>query len=471
MTSPEPAGETGHPSILDLLQGSPVGEALNTPLPSTPLEALQGSPLAPLLEAPLGEIAARALPELPPLPALPSLPPNPVEALLQGQGLPELPGVDELFKPLTDLAGSFGSGTFGSFDPTSILDMSSGLIDQAMSVSMSGLKALDHIWQSQAAQAAQTQGQQAQASGAELSERGTQISGTTQTAAASVARGNANLMTISESFAATAVAAAPMVMTPPGQAMLLASAAEHIKAAIGVVTQTRTELNEQTLTMNGLAAPVPVPPPPGPAAAAAPPSPFAVAGTVLESVGTPMVSTVTDSLDQLVSATTKAASVSPSDVSAESVVTRSGPAAAAGAAHGVPGSVGIAGGTGIGVYGAGGGTASGSGASVPRTPLVGPVPPGATGAGTPNATGTPGAFGTSTTTGMGTGPGGPLGAMGGGAGMATGRGADEQLTGRTTPGYLVNAGDSNAFVGDLPMVAPAVIGGEDLDNGTIDTRN
>ncbi|MDV7352205.1 hypothetical protein R4282_04120 [Rhodococcus oxybenzonivorans] len=469
MTSPEPAGDIAHPSILDLLQGSAFGAAVNTPLPSTPLEALQSSPLGPLLDTPIG---VPSLPELPPLPALPPLPPNPVEALLQGQGLPGLPGIDELFKPLTDLAGAFGTGTFGSVDPTSVLDMSSGLIDQAMSLSMSGLKALDQIWQSQAAQAAQVQGQQAQVSGAELSERGTQISGTTQTAAASVARGNANLMTISESFASTAVAAAPMVMTPPGQAMLLASAAEHIKAAIGVVTQTRTELNEQTLTMNGLAAPVPVPPPPppGPSAAAAT-SPFAVASTVLESVGAPMVSTVTDSLDQLVSATTQAASVSPSDVSADSVAARSGSPAPAGAAHGVPGSVGIAGGTGIGMYGAGGGTASGSVASVPRAPVAGFVPPGAAGVATPAATGTAGALGTSTTTGVGT-AGGPVGAMGGGAGMAgAGRGGDEQLSGRTTPGYLVNAGDSNAFVGDLPMVAPAVIGGEELDDGQIDARN
>jgi hypothetical protein len=35
----------------------------------------------------------------------------------------------------------------------------------------------------------------------------------------------------------------------------------------------------------------------------------------------------------------------------------------------------------------------------------------------------------------------------------------------------VNAGDGNAFVGDLPMVAPAVIGGEELDDGQIEARN
>ncbi|MFC9767748.1 hypothetical protein [Rhodococcus jostii] len=442
-----------HGSILDLIQGSPVGDALAMPLPSTPLEALQNSPLGLFLEAPLGD-----LPPLPALPPLPPLPPNPVEALLQGHGLPGLPGVDELFKPLTDLAGSFGTGTFGSFDPTSLLDMSSGMIDQAMSMSLSGLKVLDQIWQSQAAQAAQSQGLQAQSSGAELSERGTDISATTQTAAASVARGNANLTTISESFAATAVAAAPMVMTPPGQAMLLASAAEHLKAAIGVVTQTRTELNEQTLTMNGLAAPVPVPPPPAPGAVAgaAPTSPFAIASTVIEGVGRPMISTVTDSVGDLMSASTQAASVSSSDLPADALSAKSAVTPAHGASGGVPGAVGIAGGAGIGMYGGGaGGSVSAGSGSVPRGTVTGPL---ATPGATPAQGSAPAAASSSLA------PGGPVGGMGG-AGMAgAGRGGDDQLSGRSTPSYLVNAGENNAFVGDLPMVAPAVIGGEDLDD-------
>lgn len=464
MTSPEAAGRPAEPgSVLDLIQGSPVGDALATPLPSTPLEALQNSPLGPLLDAPLGE-----LPPLPALPSLPPLPPNPVEALLQGHALPALPGVDELFKPLTDLAGSFGTGTFGSFDPTSVLDMSSGLIDQAMSMSLSGLKVLDQIWQSQAAQAAQSQGVQAQASGTELSERGTEIATTTQTAAASVARGNANLMTITESFAATAVAAAPMVMTPPGQAMLLASAAEHIKAAIGVVTQTRTELNEQTLTMNGLAAPVPVPPPPAPGAVAgaAPTSPFAFASTVIEGVGKPMISTVTDGVGDLVSASTQAASVSSSDLPADTVAAKSAVTPAHGAVGGVPGAVGTAGGAGIGMYGGGaGGNISAGSSSVPRGAVSGAVVPPATA--TPTTPGTAPAPGATPAASSPLAPGGAMG----GAGMAgAGRGGDEQLSGRSTPSYLVNAGENNAFVGDLPMVAPAVIGGEDLDDAAFGDR-
>ena len=467
MISPESAGQPAEPgSILDLIQGSPVGDALATPLPSTPLEALQNSPLGPLLDAPLGD-----LPPLPALPPLPPLPPNPVEALLQGHALPTLPGVDELFKPLTDLAGSFGTGTFGAFDPTSFLDMSSGMIDQALSMSLSGLKVLDQIWQSRAAQAAQSQGVQAQASGTELSERGTEISATTQTAAASVARGNANLMTISESFAATAVAAAPMVMTPPGQAMLLASAAEHIKAAIGVVTQTRTELNEQTLTMNGLAAPVPVPPPPAPGvvAGAAPTSPFAVASTVIEGVGKPMISTVTDGVGDLVSASTQAAGVSSSDLPADTVAAKSAVTPAHGAAGGVPGAVGTAGGAGIGMYGGGaGGSVSAGGGSVPRGTVSGAVVPPATA--TPATPGTAPAPGATPAASSPLAPGGAMGGMGG-AGMAgAGRGGDEQLSGRSTPSYLVNAGENNAFVGDLPMVAPAVIGGEDLDDAAFGDR-
>ncbi|MDF3304677.1 hypothetical protein P3H15_06535 [Rhodococcus sp. T2V] len=467
MTSPEAAGHPAEPgSVLDLIQGSPVGDALATPLPSTPLEALQNSPLGPLLDAPLGE-----LPPLPALPSLPPLPPNPVEALLQGHALPALPGVDELFKPLSDLAGSFGTGTFGAFDPTSVLDMSSGLIDQAISMSLSGLKVLDQIWQSQAAQAAQSQGVQAQASGTELSERGTEISTTTQTAAASVARGNANLMTISESFAATAVAAAPMVMTPPGQAMLLASAAEHIKAAIGVVTQTRTELNEQTLTMNGLATPVPVPPPPAPGAVggAAPTSPFTVASTVIEGVGKPMISTVTDGVGDLVSASTQAASVSSSDLPADTVAAKSAVTPAHSAVGAAPGAVGTAGGAGIGMYGGGaGGNASAGSGSVPRGAVTGAVVPPATAS--PTTPGTAPAPGATPAASSPLAPGGAMGGMGGAGTAGAGRGGDEQLSGRSTPSYLVNAGENNAFAGDLPMVAPAVIGGEDLDDAAFGDR-
>ncbi|NLE78040.1 MAG: hypothetical protein GX610_00385 [Rhodococcus sp.] len=436
-------------TVMDLLQGSPVGEALNTPLPATPMEALQNSPLGPLLDTPVDAAGLPVGPELPPLPQLPPLPPNPIDAILQGLPIPALPGIDELFKPLMDLAGSFGTGSLGAFDPTAILSASSGMIDQAMSMSMTGLKVLDQVWESDAAQAAQTQGRQAQVSGAELSERGDQISTTTQSAAASVARGNANLATISQSFAATATAAAPMIMTPPGQAMLLASAAEHLKAAIGVVTNTRTELSEQTLTMNGLAAEVPVPPPPAVPGAIGGQSPFALASTVIEKVGQPMISTVTSGIEEI--ASTHAAGVSAGLPSGSDAPLRTTPSAAGIGGGGSAG--GALGGIGGGMI-AGGAGAAFRGPSAPAAPAAAAAPAsGAVGAPTSGST-----IGGATGSTMGGAPMGGMGAMGAGA-----RGGGDDESGRSTPSYLVNAADQNAFVSDLPMVTPAVIGGEDHD--------
>lgn len=450
-------------TVMDLLQGGPVGEALNTPLPATPMEALQNSPLGPLLDTPVDGTGADGfeaptLPPLPPLPSLPPLPPNPIDAIFQGQALAGLPGVDQLFKPLADLAGSFGSGTLGAFDPTSILSASSGMIDQAMSMSLTGLKVLDQVWQSDAARAAQEQGRHAQTSGAELSQRGEDISTTTRTAAASIARGNANLATISQSFAATAVAAAPVIMTPPGQAMLLASAAEHMKAAIGVVTNTRTELSEQTLTMNGLAAEVPVPPPP--AAGAAPAtqgqSPFSLASTVIEKVGKPMVSTLTNGIGEVVG--THAASVSADLPTGSDGPPRTAPSSAGSFSGSVGGSgAGALGGIGGGMI-AGGAAAASSGS--PRTPSGVPAAPLS-----PAGTATSGSESVAGTSANGAMRGAPMGAMGTGA-----RGGDDE-SGRSTPGYMLNAVDQNSFVDDLPMVAPAVIGGEEPDEDPFGDQN
>ncbi|AOW92525.1 hypothetical protein BFN03_06940 [Rhodococcus sp. WMMA185] len=443
MTYPDPAGSpAASESILDLIQGTAVGDALETPLPSTPLEALQNSPLGPLLDTPVGDLAGH-LPQLPPPPVLPPLPPNPLEELLNGAGLPALPGIDELLAPLRDLASSFGTGMFGDFDPTAILDMSSKVIDQTMSIGMSGLKVLDQIWQSDAAQAARSQGMQAQTSGAELSERGAAISRTTEIAAASVARGNANLMAIAESFAATAIAAAPTILTPPGQAMLLASAAEHLQAAIGVVTQTRTELTEHIVTMNSLATPVSVPPPPGsvgfgPSGAN---SPFAIASQVIEQVGKPIISKVTGGVDDLVSANTHAAGVSSGALAADSPSSRPG----------------------IGSAGFGGGSAS-FGMQGSTSGFVAGTPHGVAPGAVPPVTGPSGPAATPAST-MSSGA--PMGA----AGMAgAGRAGGDEESGRSTPSYLVSAGEGTAFDGALPMVTPAVIGGEEIDDDPFDGR-
>ncbi|NLU81283.1 hypothetical protein HCA44_00575 [Rhodococcus sp. HNM0569] len=438
--APEPAAPA---TVGDALAGGPVGDFLAAPLPASPMEALESSPLGSLLDTPLGE--------LPPLPQLPPLPPNPIEALFSGQGLAGLPGIDQLLAPLTQLGGLFGSGTLGGggFDPTAILESSSKVLDQVMSMSMSGLQALDQVWQSNAAQAAQDQGRQAQTSGGELSDQGKQIGATTQTAAAAVARGNANLETVAQSFAATAVAAAPVALTPPGQSMLLASAAEHLKAAVAIVTGTRTELNEHTLTMNGLASPVPVPTAPGGAAGGT--SPFAVASELVEGVGKPLVSTVTDGVGQLASSQS-----SLSDISSGG--SGSGAAAHTSAASAAGGASGIGGG------GAGGVAGGGASASAPLAPAPpGPAPAPAAGAAAPVAGF---AAGAAPAAAAGT----PMAGGMGGAGMAgagRGQGSDTEHT-PSTPSYLQGTGSSDTFGTDLPMVAPAVIGADELADDAFD---
>lgn len=439
-------------SIMDLLQGTPVEDVLNAPLPESPLASLQETPLGLLADTPVGEAIDGAigggldglpLPELPPLPEF-SLPPNPIDALMQGEGL-GIPGLDQLFAPFTDITGLFGTGAFSSLDPSAIIEKASGFIDQAMSMSGSALKTLDQVWQSSAATEAQISGQEAQKSGEELSDRGRDISRTTQTAAATVARGNANLLTVIESFVSTAAAAAPMIITPPGQALLMASAAEHLKAAVAIVTATRADLSEDTLTMNGLAAPIPVPAPPAAGVA----SPFSVANEVLEGVGKPMVSKVSTLVGDL--AQTQAASATGLGLGTEAP-TRTSAASFGGTGGGGSAGGGGAGG-GIGGFGGGAGLVGAGQANLTSAPKPGSIAGTVPGAAVPAAAAGAGAAGA------------PMmgGGMGGGGMMgagARGGGGDEEHTPRTPGGYMINpAGDDNAFTGDLGAVAPPVIGG------------
>ncbi len=163
---------------------------------------------------------------------------------------------------MIELGKSLGTGTFAGIDPVGIFDQASTLIDHAMGLSRSAVADVGQTWNSTGSDAATELSRSAQNSGAELSERGTAISKTAAAAAESVQRGNANLAAIAQSFATTVAAAAPIAWTPPGQAMLLASAAEHMQAAVAAVTRTRGEMLGHTAAMNALAGPIPVPTPP-----------------------------------------------------------------------------------------------------------------------------------------------------------------------------------------------------------------
>lgn len=434
------ASGSDQPTVLDLLQASPVAPVLDMPVPRTPMEALAASPLGPLLDTPFTDIAAGAMPPLPPLPALPPLP-----------TLPPLPGLDQLLQPISELAGAFGTGTVGGFDPTALLQQSSSIIDTALSVGLSGLKTLDQAWHGRAALAAQSQGQQAQLAGEQLSRRGNEIATVTQEAAGSVARGNAKLVAVAESFVATAVAAGPVALTPPGQTMLIAAAADHLQRALTVIAETRAELAGHQSAMAALGAEIPVPPAPAPAAGLTPgggPSPIAVASSLLESVGKPLVGTLTGQFGDSVAAPTLAAGITGGAGDFAATTTAAPTTPAGGGVGGGGGSGGSATSGFLGSIGSGSAAAAGSAG---RGPAAAQVQAGTPAAGPANPT-APALGAAASGTGSGFAPGG----MGSGA-----RSGYDDTVDRSTPSYLVDAARSNDVVGDLPMVAPAVIGGVD----------
>ncbi|WP_174187196.1 hypothetical protein [Nocardia barduliensis] len=216
-----------------------------------------------------------------PAESLPALPADPVAALMQGVAVPALPGVDLLMKPILDLLGSFGTGVIGAFDPTAILSQSSKVIEMAMQVGKGSISTVDQLWQSQAARNAQAASQQANVEGQETGKRGIDISEITQRAAAVVQQGNAQLLGIASSFATQATAFAPVILTPPAQAALIASATEHLGNAVGVVNATRGDLAGKTAELSGMVQQL-VAPGGGPA-------PQEVAQALAQNVGQPIL--------------------------------------------------------------------------------------------------------------------------------------------------------------------------------------
>ncbi|MCJ0902522.1 hypothetical protein [Rhodococcus sp. ARC_M6] len=461
-------------TVLEFLQGSAVGPMLDTPAGTAVLGAVEHSALAPVLGMQIpGAVDLPSIPDFLVAPAKPQFPPNAAESLMQGIALPSLPGVDALFKPLIDLAKSLGSGVFNGTNPVNVLNQASALIEKAGGLSKSGLADVSQTWNGTGNEVATDTNEAAYRSGSELSERGTAISTTTAAAAESVQRGNAQLAAIAQSFATAVVAAAPIAWTPPGQALLLAAASEHMQAAIAAVNQTRGEMLAHTTVMNSLAGSIPVPPPPVSDALAAL-SPIAQTAAqqltqVVEQAGSGTISAATqgqtqaggstpDSQLQSTSARTTAANASASPLAGVDKLWGTGnplsPPAAPTSSH-VANAVGSGGSVtgasaGGGTFGASTGSRVGgiSGAAA----LSGPTS-GSTSVASP-------AVGSPAGSMPGTSPAGG-GMMGGGARGAGARGQQDDESSRTTPGYLIDVSDNNAIIGELPMVTPAVIGTED----------
>lgn len=396
VTDTAPSGATASPTVLDALRASPVAPLLDAPLP-VPAEPVLFDPILPSAEI------------------------DAILDLVQSIPVAPLPDLDALTRPLTELASLFGTGIVDALDPATVLQQGSRMLESATTLGRNALHALPESWSGAAADEAADHGVRARHAALELTDRGDRIGMITRAATATVERGNIELTGIVQSFVATAVAAAPVLVTPPGQAALLASAAEHVTAALAVVARTRGELSVHTASMTALTTPIPIP---APALTPTPVEVHRMAGAatdVASSIAAPFTSSAApaSTVPTSYAATTPTAhGLVPPPGSASSVPTTM----SAGSIAGYGGSAGM---------GAMGGL-----------PAAAPISSATAAAATPPTAGSSGAS---------------RGPMMGGMGPATAARRDEEEH-RSTSVVLSAAGKSTDVVGDLPLVTPAVIG-------------
>ncbi|MBU3068083.1 hypothetical protein KO481_42030 [Nocardia sp. NEAU-G5] len=223
---------------------TPVAEPLVAPLHPTVLDALHHTPAAPLAGLPAAQVlAGMGLPALPAVPAaLPVLP-----------GAPMLPPLDPaaLVRPITDLFGGFGDGRLGAggaLNPQTLLQHVMQAIETATQWAGQGISLLQTM-QSAGTAAATTSAISAQGTSAEISDQALQMHTTMGMAAGTVALGYAQMAAVAAKFALTAAALGPTLITPPGQAALLATALETGAEATAVTVKTKGHLAVHSANM------------------------------------------------------------------------------------------------------------------------------------------------------------------------------------------------------------------------------
>ena len=421
----------------------PIADGLvPVPLDKSILEIAEQAGLNDILNTPVADVLSKA--GLPPLPMLPPLPPLP--------GMPPLPPLDlaNLFKPLTDLMGSFGSGELGAggFDPTTLFSTLSSVMSSSVSLSSGALKALDGVWKGSAATASAAKTTTAAAEGTTTAAKATSIVVNTQGGAATVAVGNASMQAVLAKFSATVTAALPLIMTPVGQTAVIAAAIIALSEGTAIVTGTKTALTPQTAAQQANAVQT------GITGAPNSTSPLSIASTVLDGVGSPLTGMASTGMNSIGSLTKQI--TTPNKVGAKATKLTAAQLAAQKAAAAAKKAGAGGGGKGGGV---GGGGKGGSGGGIPPVPLQDrPGLSSVGGATSDTATTNAGARTVSATTAQGTGmmPMGGAGAAGA-AGAAASRGAGAG-NGYDAPDFLVTAEHGNAVVGEMVDVTPAVIG-------------
>lgn len=435
-------------SLIDMVNHTPLGPILNTPVS----KVLADLGFPPLPAAP------------PPMPAMPGLPPFPAI------------NIDNLFKPVTDLSQSIGSGNLADsgFDPTIIFTGLSTLMQSMIGLSGGALKAVDGVWQGMASTANAGKSASAAADGAAVGAKSADVAVNTNTGAAVVATGRASMDEVIAEFIAELSAGLAACETPAGPGVIIAAAVKALNGAMAVVTGTKTALAPETAkqAVNGQQLPI--------TGAPTSPSPFGIAATVLESVGQPLSSLGSQGAQMMGTMTKQltSAAAKTKDLDDKKDPKSTKPASltphGAGGLGGLSGAGG-AGGKKTGGTGGGGGGVGGIGGiapplsarpSVPNLNTAAVAETAAPGAGGGRA----GGMATTTTTSTGNGMM-PMGAgAAGAAGAARGAGSDD---GHGSPDFLVTAEHGSEVVGEMPRAAPAVLGGEhdtEVESPDVDLR-
>ncbi|MFW0797741.1 hypothetical protein AAFP30_28325 [Gordonia sp. CPCC 205515] len=432
------------------------------PIDQSLIEMVNHSPLGPILNTPVSKVLADlGLPPLPvappPVPAMPGLPPFPAI------------NIDDLFKPVTDLSQSIGSGNLGDsgFDPTMIFTGLSTMMQSTIGLSSGALKAADAVWKGNAATANAGKSASAATDAAAVSTKSSDVAVNTTNGAGTVATGRASMDAVLAEFSAEAAAA--LATGPTCPPLLIAAAIKALNSAIAVITGTKSALAPQTAQQLANGTQIPI------TGAPNSPSPFGIAATVLESVGQPLSSFSSTGSQLMGSMTKQLTSAAVKTTGAKDKKDGKGTTPAS-LAHGggALGGGGGAGGAGAKKAGGGGGGVGGvGGIATPLSARPG-VPNLSTAAvGEAAAPTTPGAraSGIASTTTSSNGGMMPMGAgAAGAAGAARGAGSDD---GHGSPDFLVTAEHGSEVVGDMPKAAPAVLGGEhetEVESPDIDLR-
>lgn len=218
---------------------------MSAPLDPSIVSLLRESALGSIVDRPVAEVLSTlglpALPQLPPLPPMPEMPPLPVL------------DIGALIKPMTDLAGSFGTGIPGAGqgpDPSQVLTQVVSALQQATQLGTTAIQTVMSLWEGAGATSAAGKAANTAADTAEVVSQGSRMNVNHAAAATSVFTGYAQVSAIISKYLASLAAAGPFIVTPPGQAFVAAATAETMTQVTAVIAKTRAELTVHSAEMS-----------------------------------------------------------------------------------------------------------------------------------------------------------------------------------------------------------------------------